>query len=230
MVSYSVGGTATDGGTDYTTLPVNVTIPANTTTATIDVTGINDDSLVEGTETVVVTLTGTDDALIGIDATPATVNILDNDSATVSIAATTDANEAGPIDGLFTLTMTTASESATVVSYSVGGTATDGGTDYTTLPVNVTIPANTTTAGSHRMFRASMTQTANSDRLLLFCETVVVTVASAPTMRRNRRSLDRSTIGDTVQLTIYNSDRRSAPRSRSRRRTDQFRMKGWQPI
>ena len=100
-------GTATNGGTDYTSLSGTVTIPANTLTATIDVTGIIDDTIVEGTETVIVTLTGTDDVLIGVDATPATVNILDNDSATVSIAATTDANETGAANGLFTLTQTT---------------------------------------------------------------------------------------------------------------------------
>ena len=146
VVSYSVAGTATDGGTDYTSLTGTVTIPANTLTATIDVTGIIDDTIVEGTETVVVTLTGTDDVLIGVDATPATVNIQDNDGAVVSIAATTDANETGTVAGLFTLTMTTTSESATVVSYSVAGTATDGGTDYTSLSGTVTIPANSTSA------------------------------------------------------------------------------------
>ena len=146
VVSYSVAGTATDGGTDYTSLTGTVTIPANTLTATIDVTGINDDTIVEGTETVIVTLTGTDDVLIGVDATPATVNILDNDTATVSIAATTDANETGSVQGLFTLTQSATSESATVVSYTVTGTATNGGTDYTSLSGSVTIPANATTA------------------------------------------------------------------------------------
>ena len=146
IVSYTVTGTATDGGTDFTTLPVTVTIPAGATTATLDVTGIIDDTIVEGTETVIVTLTGTDNGLIGIDATPATVNIADNDTATVSIANSGDANETGTVAGEFTLTLTTSSASATVVSYSVSGTATAGGTDYTTLPINVTIPAGATTA------------------------------------------------------------------------------------
>ena len=146
VVSYNVTGSATAGGTDYTTLPVNVTIPAGATTATLDVTGIIDDTIVEGAETVIVTLTGTDNGLIGIDPTPATVNILDNDSATVSIANSGDAAETGTAAGEFTLTMTTASESATVVSYNVTGSATAGGTDYTTLPINVTIPAGLTTA------------------------------------------------------------------------------------
>ena len=124
-----------------------MTILAGDTEATIDVTGINDDAIVEGTETVIVTLTGTDNpTLIGVDATPATVNILDNDSATVSVANSGDANEAGTVAGEFTLTMTTTSESATVVSYSIAGTATNGGTDYTSLTGTVTIPANTLTA------------------------------------------------------------------------------------
>jgi hypothetical protein len=144
MVSYNVGGTATDGTVDYASLSGTVTIPANSTTATIDVGGINDDSIVEDTETVIVTLTGTDDGLIDVDPTPATVNIADNDTATVDIVNNGDADEAGPTSGQFLLSMSTSSESATVVSYTVTGTATDGGTDYTTLPVTVTIPAGDT--------------------------------------------------------------------------------------
>ena len=77
---------------------------------------------------------------------PATVNILDNDTATVSIANNGDAAETGTASGQFLLTMTTTSESATLVSYTVSGTATDSGTDYTTLTGTVTIPANTLTA------------------------------------------------------------------------------------
>ena len=53
-LSYSVGGTATSGS-DYTALPLSVTIPAGATTATITV-PINNDSLVEPNETVIVTL------------------------------------------------------------------------------------------------------------------------------------------------------------------------------
>ena len=145
VVSYTVSGTATNSGTDYTSLSGSVTIPANSTTATIDVTGIIDDALVEGDETVIVTLTGTDDGLIGVDATAATVTLLDNDSATVSIAATTDANEAGSVDGLFTLTQTATAVSDTTIGYTVAGSATPG-TDYTALSGTVTIPAGSTTA------------------------------------------------------------------------------------
>ncbi len=56
VISYSVAGTAV-AGADYTALPGTVTIAANATSATIGVPVI-DDSLVEGDETVIITLTG----------------------------------------------------------------------------------------------------------------------------------------------------------------------------
>ena len=147
-LSYAVAGSAT-AGDDYTPLSGTVTIPAGSTTATIDVTGIVADSLVEGTETVEITLTGitASDAGVTIDGTNdnATINIADGDAATVSIAGTTDADEAGPVDGVFTLTQTTAATSDTVITYTIAGTATPGD-DYTPLTGTVTIPAGSTTA------------------------------------------------------------------------------------
>ena len=149
IVTYAIAGTATNGGTDYTTLSGTVTVLAGATTATIDVTGIIDDALVEGTETIIVTLTGTDNVDVTLAAGPAdtaTVNILDNNTAEVSIAATTNANEAGPVDGQFTVTQTTTSTSDTVVTYTVAGSATAGGVDYATLSGSVTVPAGDLTA------------------------------------------------------------------------------------
>ena len=130
IISYSIAGTATAGGTDYTTLSGSVTVLAGDTTATIDVTGIVVDALVEGTETVIVTLTGTDNPGITVAASPAdtaTVDILDANAATVSISSITDANEAGPVDGQFMVTQSTTSATDTVVSYSIAGTAIAGG-------------------------------------------------------------------------------------------------------
>ena len=42
----------------------------------------------------------------------------------MSLAGTTDGNETGPVDGVFTLTQSTVAVSDTVVSYTVAGTAT----------------------------------------------------------------------------------------------------------
>lgn len=54
IVFYTVGGTAT-AGTDYVSLPGSVRIPAGASSVTIPITPVND-SRVEGTETVVLTL------------------------------------------------------------------------------------------------------------------------------------------------------------------------------
>src|SRR4029453_13863905 len=146
VISYTVqvASTAT-AGTDYTTLSGTVTILAGQTSAVIDVTGIVDDSIVEGDETVVVKLGSvtSGDPQITIGATDtATVTIFDNDSATVSIAKTTDANEAGSAPGKLTVTLPQGSSTDTVISYTVqvASTAT-AGTDYTTLSGTVTILA-----------------------------------------------------------------------------------------
>ena len=118
-MSYTVGGTATAGGTDYATLSGTVTIPAGDTEASIDVTGIAvQDSLVEGDETVIVTLTGTDNGQVSVIASPddeATINVFDNDTALLSLAATTDGDEDGPVDGVFTVTQTLQVVSDTVI-------------------------------------------------------------------------------------------------------------------
>ena len=147
VITYSVSGTATPGS-DYAALTGSVTLLAGDTTATIDVTGIVADTLVEGSETIVVTLTGTDNAGITVAASPndtASIDLLDNSTAEVSVAATTDANEAGPVDGQFTITQSATSATDTVITYSVSGTATPTD-DYTTLTGSVTVAAGATTA------------------------------------------------------------------------------------
>ncbi|MBU0664932.1 MAG: hypothetical protein KJ990_10360 [Proteobacteria bacterium] len=167
VVSYTTSGTASPGS-DYTILAGNVTVPAGLTTATIDVTVIGD-SVVEASETLIVTLTGTDDAAITVGApSAATVTITDNDTATVSIA-TTDASgsEAGPDHGQFTVTQTATSSTATTVHYTVTGTATPG-TDYTALSGSVTIPAGSTTA--------PINVTVINDAIVEASETVIVTI------------------------------------------------------
>ncbi|NIU06024.1 MAG: DUF2341 domain-containing protein [Gammaproteobacteria bacterium] len=99
-VSYTVSGTAS-AGTDYTALSGSVQILDGQQTATIDVTGIVDDALVEGNESVTLTLTGTDNPAVGVDVTPATVAIADNDTPGVTIAesgGSTNVTEGGAAD------------------------------------------------------------------------------------------------------------------------------------
>ncbi len=63
---------------------------------------------------------------------------------TVTLAVTSaTATEAGPSNGIFTISRNAALETATIVSFTVAGTATRG-TDYVTLPGTATIPAGAT--------------------------------------------------------------------------------------
>jgi hypothetical protein len=75
-VNYTAGGTATNG-VDYQTLTGSVVIAAGQSSAMITVTTI-DDSLVEGNETVIVTLSANAAYTVGSPAS-GTVTIVDND-------------------------------------------------------------------------------------------------------------------------------------------------------
>ena len=146
VISYVVSGDATPGS-DYTTLTGTVTILANATNATIDV-HVIDENLLEDNETVTVTLTGitSGDADVSLGGTiNDTVTIVDDDSAVVTINANDpDATEPSN-NGQFTVTISSPSDTDTVISYVVSGDATPG-SDYTALTGTVTILANATTA------------------------------------------------------------------------------------
>ena len=134
MVSYTVTGDATPDS-DYTAFSGSVTITAGLTTATIDV-SVLDDNLLEDNETVTVTLqsvtSGDADISIGRRGNSDTITISDEDTAEVTIAAN-DATAAEPSnDGQFTVTLSKACDTDTVVSYTVTGDAA-ARRDYTAL-------------------------------------------------------------------------------------------------
>ena len=210
VISYSVAGTATPTN-DYTALSGTVTVPAGATIATIDVTGIVADALVEGNETVIVTLTGTDNVAITVAASPAdtaSIDIVDNSTAEVSVVATTDANEAGPVDGQFTVTQSAVSATDTVISYSVAGTATPT-TDYAALTGTVTVPAGATTA------TIDITGIV-ADSLIEGTETIVVTltgtnnagisVAASPADSASANLLDGTAATVSIATTVDGSE------------------------
>lgn len=141
-VSYTLSGTATNG-TDYT-IPATATIAAGATTATVSVSPI-DDALVEGTETITLTLADAARYNLGA-ATAATINLTDNDTVPVVTIAATDpaAAETGSNPGTFRISRTGATTGASTVNYAIAtgtGQATNG-TDYTpTLSGTATIAA-----------------------------------------------------------------------------------------
>ena len=134
----ALGGSATSG-TDYTPLGSSVTILAGDSSATVNVTPV-DDSLVEGTETVIINIVIS--SSYAIETSSAQIEIIDDDNelATVSIEATdASAAETGSDNGIFTITRTGSTTASLVVDLQINGTATSG-LDYTELTNPVTIP------------------------------------------------------------------------------------------
>ncbi|MBL9151784.1 MAG: autotransporter-associated beta strand repeat-containing protein, partial [Verrucomicrobiales bacterium] len=124
-------GTATSG-LDYNAIPpgAQISVASGASTGTFTVT-VSDDTLVEALETLTAQISNPSNGAVTIGTASATANISDNDTAEASIAATTQAAEPGT-DGLFTVTLTNASSTDTVIAYTVSGTAT-AGSDYTAL-------------------------------------------------------------------------------------------------
>ena len=188
-VFYSVAGTATPG-TDYTALPGSVTIPAGVAAANILVRPIND-TLMEGNETVVVTLSSRPAYTIGSPSS-ATVTIISDKRVTIAALDPT-ATEAGPTTGAFRVSRTGSTASPLTVFYSVAGTATPG-TDYTALPGSVTIPAGV--AAANILVRPI------NDTLMEGNETVVVTLSSRPAYTIGSPSSTTVTIISDKRVTI----------------------------
>ena len=142
-VFYTVGGSTSSG--EYSATPLlagSITIPAGSVTATVQITGIDDD-LVEGLEDLNVTLTPDASYTVGSQSF-AHIDIIDNDqAATVTVSPSdVDAGEAGPNPGEFTFTRTGPTTYPLEVAYTVSGRA--DASDYNSsepLTGLITIPA-----------------------------------------------------------------------------------------
>ena len=143
-VDYAVTGTATGSGTDYTlangTLPIN----AGATNGTINISSIIDDSIDEANETVIVTLSSPSNATLGSDSVH-TYTITDNDNApVVDFNATSSSGAESVSSAGLTVDLSAASGQTVTVDYTVTGTATGSGTDYTLANDTLTISAGAT--------------------------------------------------------------------------------------
>lgn len=134
---------------------INVSIPANKLSVTVTLTP-NQDNIIEGTETAVLTLQGASKYILGSD-TAVEVDISD-DVAEISISSVdTVASEAGPGTASFTISRTNQGDVGNPITiyYRAEGTAAwtenQNTSDYTLAPyalqgrpnlLNVTIPAN----------------------------------------------------------------------------------------
>ena len=143
VVSYTVSGTA-EAGSDYTAPSGTLTIGAGDPDGAIMIETLAD-LVVDGGETLVVTLTGarTDKGVVTAAATPVKTEILDEGTVAVSVAAGDPVTEGG--DAAFTVSLSGAMPAPVTVSWSTSdGTAT-ADSDYTAGSGTVTFQTGSTT-------------------------------------------------------------------------------------
>ena len=193
-VNYAVTGTATGSGTDYTLADSSLTIDAGVTTGIIDISGIIDDSIDEANETVIVTLSNPGNATLGND-TVHTYTITDNDDPPVidfNAPNSTGAESSSSKD--ITVDLSAASGQDVTVNYTVTGTATGSGTDYTLANDTLTISAGAT--NGIITISNIIDDTADEDN-----ETVILTLSSP----------NNATLGSDSVHTYTITDNDSAP-------------------
>ncbi|MGI0483796.1 DUF4347 domain-containing protein [Pantanalinema rosaneae CENA516] len=135
VVNYTIDGTATNS-IDYATLTGTATIAAGQSFVDVTLAPVND-NIVEGSETVVLTLAAGDYVISATNT--ATVDIIDAPIVTVSVPDAS-ASESAPNSGRFRLTRSGDTSQTLTVNYTIAGTATNG-SDYTTLTGIATIAA-----------------------------------------------------------------------------------------
>jgi subtilisin family serine protease len=145
-VLYTLSGTA-EQGVDYTAVSGSVTIGPNQTSATVTIAPLEDD-LIEGTETVLLTLEADPGYGVGVPGT-AQLNLIDDDLPLVEIRAPDNtATEQGPTTGTFRVTRKhprTAQPlvlpSPLTVNLEIGGSA-QPGQNYVPIEDRAVIPDN----------------------------------------------------------------------------------------
>ncbi|SDT09858.1 gliding motility-associated C-terminal domain-containing protein [Maribacter dokdonensis] len=171
-VDYAISGTATEG--DDFTITGNANIPDGSDFTNLNIAPI-DDALIEGDETVVITLNSINSALYEI-GTPNTdtVTIVDDDAFVASVTATdATAVEANNVTntGLFTISLDQVNNTGNpiTVNYTIAGTATSG-SDFSALSGSAIIAD-----GSQD---ATVLLTPINDNLVENAETVILNLAT----------------------------------------------------
>ena len=188
---YSVSGTATAGsGNDFTIQNSGtVSIPERSPNATIAI-AINDDSLQENAETVILTLIG--GSGYTVDSPSAhTLTIEDNDSTSASFSTASSSATEG--DGTRTVTVNlnqAASTGGLTIGYTIAGTATAGsGNDFT-------IASSGSLSIAQGSSSANIAVAINNDSAEETAETVILTLTSGTGYTLGRTTTHTLTIAD----------------------------------
>jgi gliding motility-associated-like protein/uncharacterized repeat protein (TIGR01451 family) len=174
VVDYTLTGTAVQGAAADYTITGNASFNNGASVSNINILPI-DDVLVEGIETVIITLDDVSSALYVIGTqNNATVTIVDDDVFTATITATDAvAEEATTVTntGTFTISLDAVNNtgSPVVVNYTVGGTATSG-TDFTALSGTVSF--------ADGQQNRTVIVTPINDAIVESSETVIVTLGT----------------------------------------------------
>ncbi len=179
-VDYSVtGGTATGGGTDFTLASGTVNFVAGVTTGSFNI-SINNESLYETSETIIITLSNPVNCNLdntmpfgGTGFITHTYTITNDDSAPEIQFNTSSASGSETVTSVaIQVDLNTASAVDASASFTLSGTATGGGTDYTLADGTVTISAGSTTTNINAVIV--------NDVVEELSETMILTL-SAPT-------------------------------------------------
>ena len=194
-VDYTITGTATGGGTDYTLANGTLTINAGNSSGSISIANIVDDNILEPNETVIITLSNPVNASLGTN-TQFTYTIIDNDNAAVTIADVSGNEDDGAIT--ITATLDNAVQGGFTVDVSTAdGTATTSDSDYTAVTSQTLVFSGI--AGETQTFTITLT----ADDRVEGNETITVSQAN---LSVTTLFID---ISDQATVTITNDD--SAP-------------------
>lgn len=165
-INYTITGTATPG-TDFNPLNSPYSLGSNSTGGDLTLTPVND-ALVEGPETVILTLAPGSNYAIG-SPDSITLVIRDDEVPTVTVSVT-DSSAKEPADtGSYRVSRTGATTSPLTVNYTLAGTA-ESGVDYLGLSGVATIPAGSA--------NTTITASPVDDALPEGTETILLTLAA----------------------------------------------------
>jgi hypothetical protein len=175
-IDYSVtGGTATGIGTDYTLATGTVTFLKGETNSSLDIT-IIDDIISENNETIIITLSNPTncnaDGLAPFGGTgfvTHTYTIIDNDVSTMQFNTTVSSGLESFSPVSFQVDLDVVSSIDASATYTLTGSATGSGTDYTLANGTVTISAGNTTT--------NIMATIVDDAIEELSETIIITLS-----------------------------------------------------
>ena len=196
IFDFSITGSATSTSDYSTALTISngvvnngdgtITVPSGVTSFTVTIATV-DDTVIESTETVILT----------VGSKLATGNILDNDTPNVSFTSTSSSGLESVSSANATVDLSVASGLTVTVDYVVTGTATGSGTDYTlangTLTFNPADVQETITIAS-----------IVDDAILEANETVIITLSNPSNANLGANTVHTYTINndDTAAVTI----------------------------